>query len=251
MCTVDMKPEIGLLDDARGRVYGFFAALLSHPDEGKWGRVLNAGEQRKAIEAADLIEAVTSGMGSAAECHEEFDLRCLVLELCQPLEHLKAEFERILTGRIFPECSPFELDHRETADPFDRARFLVDLAGFYRSFGFTESNRLPQRTDHIAHELEFMSWLIGWGRLANRLAAVDSEAAEQAGCCDLAQQNFFGDHLASWVPSFAKGLQHCAGGGYLEPLGRVLSAWILLERRMLETRLAANHALAEGASFAS
>ena len=47
----------------------------------------------------------------------ELDLRFLVVELCQPLEHLKAEYERVLcVRRPRSGCSPFsagpsERDH--------------------------------------------------------------------------------------------------------------------------------------------
>jgi TorA maturation chaperone TorD len=238
MNATELKPTNVPIDEARERVYGFLAALLSHPDEGKWGRVLNAGQQREAITAADVIRASASEMKCTLGSNElpstELDLRFLVVELCQPLEHLKADYERIFVDRLAPGCSPFELDHRERTDSFDLAESLADLAGIYRAFGFTAEKELPERPDHLAHELQFMAWLIGRGRLARRLAAVDGNAAEQARLCDLAQRNFFSDHLAGSVPALATGLQRATWGGYLEPLGRVLAAWIPLERHCFD-----------------
>ena len=78
-----------------------------------------------------------------------------------------------------------------------------------------------------------MTWLITNRRLAARMGGVDQVAAEQASRCDLAQHNFFSDHLSRWVGPFATGLQRQTAAGYFEPLGRFLAAWIPLERHNL------------------
>ncbi len=238
MYRFEMRPEVGPIEEARERIYGFLAALFSHPDEGNWGRVLNALEQRSAIEAADRVRAVACerdhGMLPEGPACDELDLRYLVVELCQPLEHLQGEYERVLcTRRPPPRCSPYELHHHDGGGGQSLAESLADLALIYRSFGFFDGDKLPLRPDHIAFEMGFMSWLLSQRRLAIRMDPVDRKAAEHATLCDLAQRNFFGDHLASWVASFAAGLQRHTGGGYFEPLGRFLAAWIALERQHL------------------
>ena len=167
----------------------------------------------------------------------ELDLRFLVVELCQPLEHLKAEYERVLCVRRPRQgCSPFALDHQKSITGDLRAEGLANLAGFYRAFGFTPGNKLPLRTDHIAYELEFMNWLISQRCMAARMALFDRQAAEVATCCDLAERSFFSDHLAGWAGPLSVGLQKYTGGGYFEPLGRFLAAWIPLERCFLNIR---------------
>ena len=69
-------------------------ALFSHPDTGKWGRVLNAHEQQRAIATADSVTSLLArhGLSDPARriCAARLDLRSLVVELCQPLDHLKA-----------------------------------------------------------------------------------------------------------------------------------------------------------------
>jgi TorA maturation chaperone TorD len=237
-CVVEIRSRVGPIEEARERIYGFLGALFSHPDQGKWGRVLNAEQQRQAIATADSLRALACGMEYALFPGElpggELDLRFLVVELCQPLEHLKAEYERVLcVRRPRPGCSPFALDHQEGMTGSLRAESLADLAGLYRAFGFADGNKLPLRPDHIAYELDFMNWLIIQRRLSSRMAVVDRQAAEQAARCDLAQRNFFGDHLAGWAGPLAMSLQQYTGGGYFEPLGRFLAAWIPLERHFL------------------
>ena len=238
MGVIEIGPEAGPVEEARGRIYAFLGALFSHPDTGKWGRVLNADEQRLAIATADALRTRACGMTYPVLADElpasELDLRFLVVELCQPLEHLKAEYERVLCIRKpRPGCSPFALDHQKALTGFLLAESLANLAGVYRAFGFAQGNKLPLRTDHIAYELEFMNWLISQRRLASRMALFDPQAAEQATRCDLAQRSFFSDHLAGWAGPLSAGLQKYTGGGYFEPLGRFLAAWIPLERHFL------------------
>ncbi|MGZ3414385.1 MAG: TorD/DmsD family molecular chaperone [Isosphaeraceae bacterium] len=238
MGVIEIGPEAGLVEEARGRIYAFLGALFSHPDMGKWGRVLNADEQRLAIATADVLRARACGMKYLVLADElpgsELDLRFLVVELCQPLEHLKAEYERVLcVRRPRPGCSPFALDHQKEITGFLLAESLANLAGVYRAFGFAQGNKLPLRTDHIAYVLVFMSWLISQRRLVSRMALFDRQAAEQATRCDLAQRSFFSDHLAGWAGPLSAGLQKYTGGGYFEPLGRFLAAWIPLERYFL------------------
>ena len=237
--VIEIVPETGPGEEARGRIYAFLGALFSHPDTGKWGRVLNANEQRLAIATADALRTRACAMKYPVLADElpasELDLRFLVVELCQPLEHLKAEYERVLcVKKPRRGCSPFALDHQKEITGFLLAESLANLAGVYRAFGFAQDNKLPLRTDHIAYELEFMNWLISQWRLASRMALVDRQAAELATRCDLAQRSFFGDHLAGWAGPLSAGLQKYTSGGYFEPLGRFLAAWIPLERHFLK-----------------
>ena len=43
MGVIEIGPEAGSVEEARGRIYAFLGALFSHPDTGKWG----AGSQRR------------------------------------------------------------------------------------------------------------------------------------------------------------------------------------------------------------
>ena len=104
--VIQIGPEAGPLEDARGRIYAFLAALFSHPDTGKWGRVLNADEQRLAIATADALRARACGMKYRVLADElpgrELDLRFLVVELCQPLGRA--------AGQSLPE-NPYRLTY--------------------------------------------------------------------------------------------------------------------------------------------
>jgi TorA maturation chaperone TorD len=238
MDVIKGGPLVGPIEESRQRIYGILEALLSHPDEGKWGRVVTGKEQRLAIETADSLR----GHARLAKypvlpeelASEELDLRFLMVELCQPLEHLRGEYERVLcTRRPRPGCSPYALDHHRAAEAIVPAEILADLAGLYRSFGFHEEPKLPGRPDHVAFEMGFMAFLIGQKRLVGRMVRFDPQGAQHFARCDLAERRFFSDHLSGWAASFAAGLRKNTGGGYFEPLGRFLAAWMPLERHYL------------------
>ncbi len=247
--------EIGSVEAARGRIYALLGALFSHPDTGKWGPVLNAQEQHLAIATADrfieLARAARYPIRSEELPCEELDLRFLVVELCQPLDHLKAEYERVLCARQKSSgCSPFALDHGAPRDDALLARTLAQLEETYTMFGFAPGGKAPARADHIAYELEFMNWLITQRRQASRLALFDRQAAELIVACELAQRRFFGDHLEGTLGPLSACLRKYTSGGYFEPLGRFLAAWVPLERHLLQAALHARGA-GTGSSIAS
>lgn len=73
---------------------------------------------------------------------------------------------------------------------------LADIAGFYRAFGLKAPEK--ERVDHLAVELEFMSFLA----LKEAWAVCNGEP-ERALEVRAAQTKFLADHLARWTPVFA------------------------------------------------
>ena len=132
---------------------------------------------------------------------------------------LRAEYDRVF-GLVVPkECPPYETEYHPTQETFVRSQQMADIAGFYRAFGIEPAQSSPERPDHLALELEFMAFLLTKKRLALAAVELDPEAAEQVSICDRAQRDFFRDHLAWWVPSFAAGLRRKAGGRLLRRPG--------------------------------
>jgi TorA maturation chaperone TorD len=131
------------------------------------------------------------------------------------------------------ECPPYETEYYPSAEPFFRAQQLADIAGFYRAFGLQTAKATPERPDHLALELEFMAFLLRKERLAWASAEVNAAAMEQAGICAEAQQSFFRDHLAWWVPSFVMGLRRKAERGFYWAVGQILAAFMPSERPRL------------------
>ncbi len=163
----------------------------------------------------------------------ESEVARLIEELRAPLDESRAEYDRVF-GLVVPkECPPYETEYYPSPETFARSQQMADIAGFYRAFGIEPARSSPERPDHLALELEFMAFVLMKEREA--LATVDDpEADERAKTCDRAQRDFFRDHLAWWVPTFAAGLRRKAGGGYHDALAEALAAWVPDECRRLE-----------------
>ena len=232
MCDA-CRSEADDLDARRERIYELLAALLTSPDAGEWGRATRPGEQARDVAAADALreEARRLGLGEEAD---DLDLRGLMVELCQPLGHLQAEYDRFFVRSRRTSHSPLELAHRSPWVRRHPERGVDELSRTYDEAGLPDREGDPSRPDHAARELGFMAWLIAQSRFGRRMACLGAADAEEALGCDLAQRDFFGHHLAGWLPELAARLRDHEGGGFPEQLGRFLAAWIILERRRLD-----------------
>ena len=87
---------------------------------------------------------------------------------------------------------------------------LADLAGFYRAFGYPFESGTGEKPDHIAVELQFVSFM--FAKEAHALASGDTDTADVVSG---ARVMFLSDHLALWVTAIADSLkQRAAGSGY-------------------------------------
>lgn len=214
------------IDLARECLYRFFAAALRDP---RRNAVLDADSLRIACDAADLLRAaaeaepVSPGFGELPA--ELLTLRPACERLDMLADERAAEYDRVFGLVPTGDCMPYETEYEATAEPFFRAQQMADVAGFYRAFGLEPSRAVPERPDYLPLELEFMALLLMKKRLAGGPA--------QAGVCDEAQRDFFRDHLAWWLPSFAAALRRKADAGPYADLARALAAFLPAERGRL------------------
>jgi TorA maturation chaperone TorD len=226
-----------VLDLARECLYRFLSAVLGDPYADRWGDVADAGSQRIARAAAELLRGEVPDQAFALAPGESppdrLALEPLLDALERPISELRAEHDRVF-GLVMPkECPPYETEYHPASEVFFRSQQLADIAGFYRAFGIQTSLARPERPDHIALELEFMAFLLMKKRMALETLQDKALGAEHAGICERAIADFFGDHLAWWVPAFAAGLGRKAGEGLYAAIAPVLSALIPLERQRL------------------
>lgn len=138
-------------------------------------------------------------------------------------------------------CPPYETEHLRSGDAFQRAQVMADVAGFYRAFGVDVSHRQPQRPDHLALELEFVALLLE--KLVDSIS--DRADSERADVCQRALVAFMRDHMTTWLAGFgqlvARRAEDVAAAladdqqresvALLGEVGRVVCAWIAMERR--------------------
>lgn len=101
---------------------------------------------------------------------------------------------------------------------------LADLAGFYEAFGVVIVDIEGGRPDFISVECEFMGVLS-----AKEALAFDSGDGELLERCRKAQRGFLKDHLATWLPAFARRVIDAHEHALYTALGDVAERFIAAE----------------------
>jgi TorA maturation chaperone TorD len=120
-------------------------------------------------------------------------------------------------------------------DVFRRADVMADIAAFYRAHGLEAGGIEHERVDHIATEVEFMSFLARKEAYAIQHLGIDEREE-----CRRSQRSFLGDHLACWAPGLASRVQLLADHRFFEAIGSLLAAWIEAEKQYLDVEAAAD-----------
>lgn len=200
-------PEI---EEAIGRraIYGALAETFSYPTP----------SSRLTDEVVPLAEAVALDDAEADALR-----RLLVAALRAPLEE-----RRRVHGLVFTHIEPEDYPPYESAyglgNIFRQAEIMADAAAFYRAHGLDVGGQRRERPDHIATELEFMTFMAHKEAFAlERLGETEVEE------CRRTQAHFLTDHLLCWAPSFGWRLGVGAPSSSMQTAGRLLSRFLELE----------------------
>lgn len=86
-----------------------------------------------------------------------------------------------------------------------RGPLLADIAAFHRAFSYAPEKSPAEVPDHLAAELDFLSYL------AFKAAfAIQAEESENARITVKAYRTFLDEHLLTWVNPFRERLDHSA-----------------------------------------
>lgn len=213
---------VSTVDAAREDVYRFLAAAVSDPRSQRWTPVADESVRHRVATAADVLR---SEMTHVDLGYGERPLDELVVSVTD-IEASRDDWIRrydgtfgLVPSREFP---PYETEYLANAEPSFRAQQLADVAGYYRAFGLRPSRDTAERPDHVALELEFMAALIH----LRRQALTD----EQFAVTHDAESSFFRDHLAWWLPAFARLLGQKSPNGPYATVARLLGAFLPRER---------------------
>jgi TorA maturation chaperone TorD len=219
---------------ARQSLYRFAALALADPRYGTWRQLANPAIAAAAAEAAALLRGEP-----AAEAHDlglgerplaDLDPAAVVAKLPATPEAFNAAYEQTFGLLVSGNCPPYETEYVNSKFTFQRSHGLADIAGFYHAFGLEPSTAHPERPDHVALELEFMAFLLGLERAAAESSHVDRLA--RRGVCRNAQKTFLQEHLAWWLPTFARLLSLQDPGGFYDAVSQLLSALVSAERSL-------------------
>lgn len=173
-------------------------------------------------ETVGLLDGVIADEGIRAALA---DLRTVLPAPGDAAPHI-AEYHRLFGGTVV--CPPYETSY--APDPFQQARQMSDVAGFYAAFGAEPSGAAAERPDHVGCELEFLAFL-----MAARLDAEADGRAEDAVTCRDAEDSFLRDHLGRWLGPFCREVEKVTEDPFYAALARLGQRYAVceLERRGL------------------
>ncbi len=168
---------------SQSALYGLLARCFRPPENGWWDTIVNLSREIPKEWQGNVQRLLTQGppppdvymalFGTAGACHD-----------CETA---------FLTG----------LPTEGT---------LADVAGFYQAFSFPIASRKGNPPDHIATQLEFISFMF-----AKEAKAIFQEDKEARKICLTAREKFVREHLSQWVPLFANSLaEHATNAFYTQ-----------------------------------
>lgn len=162
-------------------------------------------------EMADLVTALAAGL---APSPLRDDVVALGAALPRPpaLDGHAGEHHRLFAGTV--TCPPYESSY--APDPFQQARQMSDVAGFYRAFGAEPSGPAAERPDQVGCELEFLAYLV-----LTRVEAERTGRADDASVCADAEEAFLRDHLGRWLGPFCRELERATTTDAYRALARL------------------------------
>lgn len=204
---------------ARGAAYGLIAHGFQYPDEDtlsalsdparwkNWPAVLHEadGRTKEPLESVrNTAKALATGSG---ETHRA----------------LRERYDLLFGHAVRGACPVYEMEYGRN-EIIRQASDLADLAGFYRAFGLEIAGDKNDRPDHIAAECEFMSALC-----AKEAYAHAQGDKENANICLDAERTFLRDHLARWLPAFARHVEEADADGFFGALAKFADAFVKAE----------------------
>ena len=207
------------LAQARAAAYGLIAHGFQYPDKEMlstladpmrwkgWPNVL----QQTDSQTKEPLESVRNIVKALADGSDE------------PHRELQERYDVLFGHAVRGACPAYEMEYGRN-EIIRQASDLADLAGFYRAFGLEIAGAADDRPDHIAAECEFMSALCR--KEAHARTQDDNENAEI--CLD-AERTFLRDHLARWLPAFARHVEEADAGGLFGAFARFADAFVKAE----------------------
>ena len=205
----------------RQALYRFFGSLYLYPDQ-------------------DLLANVKQGAWELLESHPlwenyAFDkkLNTLITHLLQVnLDERKPivnEYNRLfLVKPLSPPYETFYIKHPGKSE----GTLAAEISGLYRQAGLVVSPETNELPDHIAIELEYMSFLC-----EKEFTAAQESDDNAASTAWREQQDFISQHLALWFPKFAKKALEEGSDLLYKSIIETTFAFLRSELKLLEVRL--------------
>lgn len=180
------------IEKAKGAMYGFFSALFKNPlTAGELGRILNE-------EAVTALQSLFHGCGAEKSVTE---LKECLEKAGTSVEELHMDYEGLFRVPGSQFVRPYESayrtslgEHAAKSRPVMNLSVTREVNAIYEREGLETAPGFDESADHLATELEFMSYLCKVR--ASHLVEGNREAAR---LYEEKQNAFLQGHLACWA----------------------------------------------------
>jgi len=209
---------------ARGRLYEMFARAFAYPWNRKFFR------PKLYLEPMDVSLVDENDWIAAKKIIDGFAAYLPKMAMKQ----VQGEFVRVFGHAVSQECPPYEMQYGTEGGVQSQTDVLIQVGGFYDTFGFQAPDRgvARDRIDHLSIELQFMSFV------CNREAyAIENDHEERnVAILRSGQKKFVRNHLGRWVPLFTLFAARKAEGGLYKDLADLLAVFIKNETALLDVK---------------
>ena len=140
-------------------------------------------------------------------------------------EGLASDYASLFLGTGKHPAHPYESVHT-SEDGIIMREAWTDVLKTYGEFGLRKTDNYTQPEDHIAIELEFMSYLC-----LEMQKAIDMEDSKSINRLIKIQRNFIKKHLVLWVPGFCSDIvKGSAKYNFYGAVSRIVKSFILIEK---------------------
>jgi TorA maturation chaperone TorD len=199
--------EMILRERTRGDCYRFLSACFCEPEK-------NVFQEEK------LLQNLTKSLHKICPEAALFSASMEESILKYGNEELLVEYSRLFIGPfgvVAPPYSSVYLDgeRRVMGDS------TMKVIGMYRDEGLSGSTDAKELPDHVAVELEFMSYLV-----FKEIKALETSDLRSAAAAVEKQERFSGELLRRWIPPFCETIKENTENGFYTALAQCASTFI-------------------------
>lgn len=219
----EIKEQRISLHLARGRIYDILSRALSYPWNRKFFR------PKSILAPMDIVLVDEDDWNSVKSLMNGLNGYLAKMTIKQ----VQQEYVRVFGHAVSMECPPYEMQYGTEGGVQSQTDVLIQLGGFYETFGFELPKRQSQeRVDHISIELAFMYYMcfrasygLQNGHDERKIAVLFSS-----------MKKFLRNHLGRWVPLFCIFAARKAERGLYKDIVDIMSIFLKNEMILMDVK---------------
>jgi len=225
-----MRPEIVdeliTANDNRQAVYSFLTRMYAV--EISKETLKDLSEKRSLwVRLAEDPEVQGTEIAEGFKSLAEFAATLKESETDKVLLELAAEYAGLFLGVRQMPPHPSESVYTST-ERLIMQKARDDVLMIYRSMGLEKFDKFREPEDHIAIELQFMTYMCG-----KTSEALKSDKNAEAKKYLEVQRDFLNDHLVKWVPMFVADILKGARREFYKAVGKITRGYVQMDKEVV------------------